>query len=646
MRKFLITASLVFLAAFSCLPASPQEASPPDIRVPDLPTADDDEPETIVVTATRLETPVWETASSVDVILPQDADRAMTPESARIMEKVPGMRFAPQGTPGQQTSLFTRGGESDHTLLLQDGIRVNDQDSYLDFGRITSAGNGVVEIVRGTGSMLYGSDAMTGTVSAQTMRGEGPWHLTGTMHTGSWGSCRNAVTYSGSEGPAALALGVDTYCFGGTVPNSDYRQETVFGRGDFTPGGSTELTVVYRSNSVESGWYTNNSTAMGPGVPGTFLDPNDRILGEDALGSATLGRFFGERYTLKLTAGAFRFNRFYESVAPNDTSGFTPAGTTDMRLNRSQVNVSNEFLLDRRRQGRLLVGFEYLDDSFKEVDTRWGSDIDAGRFNSAVFAEYHFVPARGTSAVTAGARLEDNSQFGEFTSCRLSAVQRFGPENNLALRGSIGKAFRCPSYSELYYPFSGNPSLQVEENLGFDAGFDFAFPASGVSGSIVYYSNSFDNMVKFDMMSFTFQNIGEAESSGVEASCSFRSENLPFSLKAALTTSSAQDSTGTELLRRPALTASLSAEYSPSDKLAVGLSAVKVGEWQDLDETYATITMDGYTRFDAFVEWKAAENMTVFARCENIADDYYEPVYSFPALGRTFMIGIRAEVGF
>ena len=604
--------------------------------------------ETIVVTATRLAVPKWETGSSLDVVTTQQINEAVTPEAAKVIEKLPGLSFAPMGTPGQQTSLFIRGGESDHTLMFQDGMRVNDQDSSLDFGFITTMGIESIEVLRGTGSTLYGTDAVTGVVNMNTVRGEGPWHLDLSAYGGSFGSYRHGVTFSGQDEGSGVAIGVDTNFFGGTVPNSDNRQDAVFGRADVNLTPKTEATLIFRRNETETGWYGNNGSAMGPTIPGIFLDPNDRISGEDSLGVLRMNQHVNDRYSFTVQGGVYRLDRLYNSIAPNDTSGMfpPPTGTTDMKLDRAQANWTNEITLDPAHQGKLLVGLEYLDDAFREVDTRYGSNIDKARHNSAGFAEYHLVPVEEMTAVTGGVRVEDNSQFGTFTTYRLSVAQRIVKSRELTVRGSVGKGFRAPSYTELYYPFSGNLLLKPEENLGWDAGLDYDSPKLGLKASAVYYSNDFENMIQYNFMTFTFDNIGAANSDGVEIALAYEPPEQKYSLSANVTTVSAEDSTGTELLRRPRVVTYATAGWKLSPKFKFGLSLYDTGKWKDFDETYATITMKGYTRYDAFAEWRAVQNVTIFARCENLENKLYQPVYSFPVPGRICTVGLKATVEF
>ena len=87
-------------------------------------------------------------------------------------------------------------------------------------------------------------------------------------------------------------------------------------------------------------------------------------------------------------------------------------------------------------------------------------------------------------------------------------------------------------------------------------------------------------------------------------------------------------------------------ENETAPKFKLGLALYDAGKWQDLDETYATITMKGYTRYDAFVEWRAVQNITIFAKCENLENKLYQPIYSFPVPGRIYTVGLKATAEF
>jgi vitamin B12 transporter len=192
----------------------------------------------------------------------------------------------------------------------------------------------------------------------------------------------------------------------------------------------------------------------------------------------------------------------------------------------------------------------------------------------------------------------------------------------------------------------GNPLLNPEENLGWDAGLDYGSPELGLKASAVYYSNDFENMIQYNFMTFTFDNIGAANSDGVEITLAYEPPEQKYSLSANVTTVSAEDSSGTELLRRPHVVTYATAGWKFTPKFKLGLALYDVGKWQDLDETYATITMKGYTRYDAFAEWQAVQNVTIFAKCENLENKLYQPIYSFPVPGRIYTVGLKATVEF
>ncbi|HEX8899364.1 MAG TPA: TonB-dependent receptor plug domain-containing protein, partial [Chthoniobacterales bacterium] len=157
------------------------------------------ESEEIVVSATRIETPINEIGSSVTLIPAEEIERKQERTLPDILRTVPGLNIVQTGGPGGKTSLFTRGTNSNHTKVLIDGIDANDpsQDGVFDFGQVLTSDIAQVEVLRGPQSSLYGSDALGGVVNIVTKQGEGPPQFRGTLEGGSFETFNQSASLSG-----------------------------------------------------------------------------------------------------------------------------------------------------------------------------------------------------------------------------------------------------------------------------------------------------------------------------------------------------------------------------------------------------------------------------------------------------------------
>src|ERR1700682_4733102 len=158
------------------------------------------ETEEIVVSATRIETPISEIGSSVTLISAEEIERNQRRTLPDVLQTVPGLNIVQTGGPGGKTSLFMRGSNSNHTKVLIDGIDANDpsQDGVFDFGQVLTSDIERVEVLRGPQSSLYGSDAIGGVVNIVTKKGGGPPQFTGRLEGGSFETFNQSASVRGS----------------------------------------------------------------------------------------------------------------------------------------------------------------------------------------------------------------------------------------------------------------------------------------------------------------------------------------------------------------------------------------------------------------------------------------------------------------
>src|SRR3981081_2093016 len=158
------------------------------------------EAERVIVSATRIETPISQVGSSVTVISDEEIERNQRRSLPDVLQTVPGLNIVQTGGPGGKTSVFIRGSNSNHTKVLIDGIDANDpsQDGVFDFGQVLTSDIAQVEVLRGPQSSLYGSDAIVGVINIVTKAGEGPPQFTGRFEGGSFETFNQSASVRGS----------------------------------------------------------------------------------------------------------------------------------------------------------------------------------------------------------------------------------------------------------------------------------------------------------------------------------------------------------------------------------------------------------------------------------------------------------------
>ena len=203
--------------------------------------------DTIIVTASKLAESVSQTANAVTVLTQEEIAQRQTTDVFEQLREVPGMTFVSSGGRGGATSLFTRGGESDHNLILIDGVKVNRAGGAFNFNDLTTLGVGRIEVVRGPQSALYGSDAMSSVIQLLTPRGQGPAGATLSFRAGNPDTFEERAGVSGGTSQYGYNLAIERVDSEGLLSlNNDFSNTTVAARFDLDPHDALQLTTTVR----------------------------------------------------------------------------------------------------------------------------------------------------------------------------------------------------------------------------------------------------------------------------------------------------------------------------------------------------------------------------------------------------------------
>jgi vitamin B12 transporter len=240
--------------------------------------------------------------------------------------------------------------------------------------------------------------------------------------------------------------------------------------------------------------------------------------------------------------------------------------------------------------------------------------------------------------LTGGVRNDDYSNFGGKTTYRFTGSFLLPTETRL--HGSHGTGFRAPVFDELFYPGAGNPALQPESSRGADFGIEQSWLKGSVSADITYFWNRFENLIVFDFTDFHFNNVANAESSGLEAALKLKPAHW-IELATSYTYDRTEDlATGQALPRRPRHRGALQAVLLPNDRLSGTLSLIAVRDRVDSSGR----PMDNYERVDLTAEYRFRRLIRSYLRIENLFDKNYEEIPGFTTPGFKAALGIRAGI--
>jgi len=632
--------------------------------LPLIPQEKDEKPESVserhevVVTATRLEVPAREVASSVTVIPAEELERWKRASVLDVLRDVAGLFTVQSGGPGAAASAFIRGANSEHTLVLADGVELNDPmnpSRSFDLAHLTLENIERVEILRGPQSPLYGSDALGGVINIITKKGAGKPRVTLASSAASYGTFINRggisgsaknVTYSfGLQYSATQGVSAASSAYPGNSENDNWRNLSLSGRLGISLGNAVEVDLTARSTLAKAD-LDNFGGPYGD-------DPNNiQDYKHVLLRGQIRGLFLSNRWEQKLAVSLVDSRRSHD----NPTDQTHPFDSEKGRFESRSVKLDwqNNFFI--HPANTLTVGVEHEQEEGESeylMTGQWGSyasdfPLQKARLTGIYVQDY--VRWADRLFASAGLRYDHHSQAGAALTFRVAPAYIFKAAGT-KLKASLGTGFKAPSLYQLYAPGTyfgpiGNSDLKPEKSLGWDIGFEQPFLGQRARLGITYFHNQFENLISYDSAR-GYINIGKAEAKGVEVELEARpSEGI--SLNAAYTRLEARDKVQeTDLLRRPKQTICAALSYAFIDKWNLSVSLNYTGKRKDIDYSAwpaREVVLPGYSLLNGIISFDLNANIELFVRLDNILNARYEMIYGYGALGFSAQAGVKLSL--
>jgi len=605
----------------------------------------------VVITASRLEEPTRDVASSITSIPAIDVKNGQHRMVTDALREVPGLDTVQAGARGGTTSVFLRGAASAQTLVLIDGIEANDPidaNRGFNFANLTTDNVERIEVLRGPQSVLYGSDAMGGVINIITHRGSGDPHATFMLEGGSFSTYRGSVGVSGGSKTVNYSFGASRSQSQGISAADErlgnhekdgYLNDTFSGRIGVTPLPYFDIDFVARAMQGHS--EIDNGGGAGQDDPNHTFD-SSQYLFRVAPRLMLFDGFWEQTLAFSVTNSKFDDNNPLDSMnGPNFTfSTFSSQLVAldwqhNLYLNPSQT---------------LTIGLSFEQESGEDSGA---SGSAFGPFNfefgpesvwtRSAYAQYR-VHLWERLTVTGGARVDDHKEFGTHETYRGTGAYLL-EETSTKFRATVGTGFKAPTLFELFDPTFGDPTLKPEESTGWDAGVDQSLIDGKVTTSVTYFRNDFTNLIDFDGSlgpAGRYVNTGRAKTDGVEVG--LRVDVLKeLVLRLNYTFTDTENKvTKEDLIRRPRHKAGFRADYDLTPAIHVNTSVLFVGKRTDNDfSTFpaSTLTLDSYTLWNLGASWRITDQIEVFARGENLTDKKYEEVFGFGTPGAAGYVG-------
>ncbi len=604
--------------------------------------ADDD----ILVTANRVAQPAREVGQAVTVIDRAEIDARQTVSVADLLSTTPGVTISRNGSAGGFTGVRLRGAEAEQTLVVIDGIRVNDPSSPgggFDFANLLSASVERVEVLRGPNSVPWGSQAIGGVVNVITETPTEQFKARASAEYGYADSLFAQGGVSGKAGPVSAALtggylrtdGVSAAASG--TERDGYRQYGATGRLglDITDGIGIDL----------RGYWANSRTST-DGYPAPFY-----VLGDDPS--------FSKAQELYGYAGVHaNFDRFRNRVAftiadiDRDTFARPGATASPFRGRSERYEYQGDF--QPIEQVRVVGGVEHEDSRYRDATLRRSVGV------TSVYGEVIVKPLT-VLTLTGGVRNDDHDAFGSHTTFGADAALALA--TGTTLRASYGEGFKAPTLYQLYSAY-GNGRLNPETARNYDAGIEQAFLDGHARVSATYFNRDTRNQISFRGCSRAeqatagsicvsrpfgvYDNILRTRADGVELAIALRPVEA-FTVSANVSYIDSRNRTpgtsfGADLLRRPKETAAFVADYRLPFGLAIGGTVQIVGDSLDVDSNGATVRVDGYALAGVRAELPIGERVSIYGRIDNVTDATYRTAAEYGTYGRAAYGGVRVKL--
>jgi vitamin B12 transporter len=607
-----------------------------------FPQADD---ESVVVSATRLPTPVADVASSVTVITAAQIETRQDRSLPDVLREVPGLFITQTGGAGGQASIFMRGTNSNHTKVLLDGIDIADPSTpggAADISKLLAGDLARVEVLRGPQGALYGSDAIGGVINIITKSGNGPMKITADMEGGSFDTFNQRGSVSGSEGAFHYAATVQHFHSGDTpvtplnlLPPGQRRNDDFYDNVTTTTKFGYDVTGNFDLGLV--GHYTNSL--------GKITGDAFNFVTFASFPSPIQTRISSVQYESRATAHLVLWDgRFDQTLGVS--YGSTIAATQDPDNGDSRA-IGDRVKLDWQgnigvMDGQTVVlGAETARDALHPgLSFGFPSTLSRGITTNAGYAELQSDFGWGLYD-SASIRYDDNSRFGNKTTYRIAPAWVIA-DTGTKLKGSVGTGFKAPALQQLYGTFGGNANLKPETSFGYDVGVEQSLPLFGkdgaLTGGVTWFQNNIKNLiVSGPAPAFQLGNIGRARTDGVESFIAWKAMDT-LTLRADYTYTDALDAgTKLELLRRPRHKASLNADWQAMDNLTLDATLLYVGQQIDGNRDFSIprLKMPDYVTLDLAASYRLTEKWSLFGRIENATDTNYQSPDGFlrPGIG-------------
>lgn len=592
----------------------------------------------IVVTAAKISQTERQTTRPIVVINRQQIEQSLGKDLSQLLNEQSGVSInGAFSNPGKDKAVYLQGAATQYTLILVDGIPVNDPSSVggaFDLRLFSLSNVERIEIVKGSMSTLYGSDAIAGVINIITKTAsENTFQVDGQASYGSFNSFNGALGVNGRTGIFVYNVNFNRESSDGISEAQDLGNNN-FDKDGFSRNALTSNFLIQPSDNFKITPFLNISKFGGDYDGGSFQDGPETFDGE----------LFNPGVQLRYGIEDFVLNARYNFT---DTYRIFRSAFGDFQYSGKQHNADVFLTEEVIPKLNALVGLSYQHFEFDDFANPNG--FPTSQLTSPYLSL--FLENIGNLNAEVGFRVNNHSEYGTNTTFNFSPAYNFSEQ--FRVLASVSSGFKAPTLSELFGPFGANENLLPQESISLDFGTEFYSLDGRVKLEAHYFTREVENQIIF--FNGGYDNVSEQSDFGLELSGSMIVSNQ-ISLNAfynfvdgeqTINNTDGSQTTNSGLIRRPKHKSGLGINLNLLKNLKLNLNTIYAGKTTDLffDNTTFTqseVDLDSYVLLNAYAEYGFLSNqLSAFLDLKNITNAEYTEVYGFNTIGFAAKAGIR-----
>ncbi|MBI4844903.1 MAG: TonB-dependent receptor [Candidatus Omnitrophica bacterium] len=590
----------------------------------------------VVVSATKTEEYVSGIGASATVISSEEIRKSAKPTVFEILKDVPGVSLTKRGGFGGGANIYLRGTKPGHTLVMIDGVKVNDPigvERSCDFAHISANNIERIEVIRGSQSTLYGPEAIGGVINIITKKGSKGAQTDYSIEGGSHNTFSESLAVSGANEKLNYSLSVFRKDSDGISMAKDTQEDDSY-------AGTTV------SSNFGARIFDNSELSFVMRYTGADYDIDDGAYEDDPNYTSEW-----EQYSSKLA--------FKQDINENwdHCLAFSFMDIERSNLDFPDAIDAGDDLEDKYTGDNRKIEWQHNFSFWENLMHTFGAEHEKERgtsdYRSGAFTDrldrrsisnygYYFqnqLKATDNFSVLLGVRADDHEIFGKQETYKASSVYSLN-NGQTRIKGNCSAGFKAPAIYQLYSSY-GTSNLSPDKSRSYDFGFEQEFFENKLNFSTRYFYNNFKNMVEFDMTDWKYKNIGRAKTDGYELETDFSVfDGLKLAANYTFLRAKNKDN-GKTLAQRPRNSANFSADWGFLPKWNVFMNANYSGaRWNDATNANK---LKHFLTADLALAYEIKEDLGLSFRIVNIFDDKYQIIRGYNTEDRSCYAGIKGN---